>query len=187
MLFSEAIAQPKVMAGQQTLSRPATIPAEPRTLDATDCILQEITAVGRCLEAMDLKITELSAASASIKTDIACFIEKVADLNQHLTSVEDHMGMLPEHVAELQTLREKINDLENRSHRDNVRFFGIPEKKEGTDIKAFLQSLLPELTGLTCSSSRGYTGSALLALYPRGGPTRSLHVSSGTSRPSRSS
>ncbi|KAJ1089028.1 hypothetical protein NDU88_002181 [Pleurodeles waltl] len=82
-------------------------------------------------------------------SDIACFSEKVADLDQRLTIVEDHIGMLLEHNAELQTLQEKITDLEDRSRRDNIRFFGIQEKKEGTDIKAFLQSLLPGLTGLT--------------------------------------
>ncbi|KAJ1218454.1 hypothetical protein NDU88_006034 [Pleurodeles waltl] len=82
LLFSEAIAQQKVMAAQQTVSSPTTVPADPRAIDATDRILQEITAVGRRLEAMDLKITDLSAASASIQMDQACFSEKVADLDQ---------------------------------------------------------------------------------------------------------
>ncbi|KAJ1088165.1 hypothetical protein NDU88_001324 [Pleurodeles waltl] len=95
LLFSEAIAQPKVMAAQQALASPATAPAESRTLDATDRILQEITVVERHLEVMDLKITDLSAASASIRMDIDSFSEKVADLDQCLTTGEDHIGMLP--------------------------------------------------------------------------------------------
>ncbi|KAJ1137386.1 hypothetical protein NDU88_003795 [Pleurodeles waltl] len=104
LLFSEAIAQPKVMADQQTLSSPSTVLDDPRAMDATDRILQEITAVGRRLKAMDLKITDLSADSISIRTDIACFSEKVADLDKHLTKVEDHVGTLPEHDAELRSL-----------------------------------------------------------------------------------
>ncbi|KAJ1174378.1 hypothetical protein NDU88_006200 [Pleurodeles waltl] len=116
------------------------------------CVEDEITAVRRCLEVMYSKITELSAASASIRTDIACFNEKVADLDQRLSTVEDHIGMLPGHDAELLCLRGNITDLEDRSRRDNVRFFGIPEKREGTDIDLFLQSQLTELTGLTFSS-----------------------------------
>ncbi|KAJ1127730.1 hypothetical protein NDU88_006123 [Pleurodeles waltl] len=147
----EAISQLKVMAAQQTLSSPLTVPADPQALDVTDRILQEITSVGRRLEAMDLKITDLSAASASIRMDIACFSEKVVDLDQRLINVEDHIRMLPEHDGALRTLREKLTDVEDQSRRDNVCFFGIPERKEGTDIKAFLQSLLPELTGLTFS------------------------------------
>ncbi|KAJ1199589.1 hypothetical protein NDU88_003423 [Pleurodeles waltl] len=73
-------------------------------MDTSDGILQEITVVGKHLEAMDLKITDLSAASVSIRTDIACFSEKVADLDQRLTKVEVHVGTLPEHDAELQSV-----------------------------------------------------------------------------------
>ncbi|KAJ1200864.1 hypothetical protein NDU88_004685 [Pleurodeles waltl] len=80
-------------------------------------------------------------ASASIQTDIACFCEKVKALNQRLMTVEDHIAMLPEHNAELRSLRAKITDLEDRSRRDNVRFFGILERKEGPDIKAFSPEL----------------------------------------------
>ncbi|KAJ1110252.1 hypothetical protein NDU88_007607 [Pleurodeles waltl] len=115
------------MAAQQTPSSPVL--GEPRPLDAIDRILQEITAVRRRLEVMDLKITDLPAASASIRTDIACFGEMVADLDQRLTNVEDHIEMLPEHNAELQTLQETLTDLEDQSHRDKVSFFGMPGKK----------------------------------------------------------
>ncbi|KAJ1113682.1 hypothetical protein NDU88_001924 [Pleurodeles waltl] len=145
------------MATQPTPSIPTTITPHPRAVDATDRILQEITAVGRILEAMDLKIPDLSTASASMRMDIACFSERVADLDQRLTTVEEHVGMVQEHDAEWLTLRAKLMDLEYRSRRDNVCFFGIPEHKEGTNIKAFLKNLLPELTRLTfphCSSSR---------------------------------
>ncbi|KAJ1092122.1 hypothetical protein NDU88_005234 [Pleurodeles waltl] len=110
-----AIAQPKVMAAQQALSSPSTVPDDPPAMYVTDRILQEITAVGRRFEAMDLKIMDLFAASVSIRTDIACFSDKVADLDQHFTKVEDHVRTLPKHGAELQSLREKLTDLEDRS------------------------------------------------------------------------
>ncbi|KAJ1171749.1 hypothetical protein NDU88_003607 [Pleurodeles waltl] len=119
------------------------------------------------------------------RLDIACFSEKVADLDQRLTTVEDHNGMLPVHDAELQTLREKITDLEDWSHRDNVQFFCISEKREGTDIKIFHQSLLPELTRLTFSPPLEFQRIHRVS-PPRyissGGPARSLRVSFGMSR-----
>ncbi|KAJ1144708.1 hypothetical protein NDU88_011005 [Pleurodeles waltl] len=59
--------------------------------------------------------------------------------------------MVPEHDAELRILRAKLTDLEDRSGRDQVCFFGIPEHKEGTNIKTFLKNWLPELIGLTFS------------------------------------
>ncbi|KAJ1143557.1 hypothetical protein NDU88_009865 [Pleurodeles waltl] len=93
LLFSEAIAQPKNMSTQPTLSSPMAMPADLRAVDATDHILQEITAVGRHLEAMDLKISDLSTAYAFIRTDIACCHEKVTDLDQRLTTVEEHADL----------------------------------------------------------------------------------------------
>ncbi|KAJ1141483.1 hypothetical protein NDU88_007813 [Pleurodeles waltl] len=120
-------------------------------MEATDRILQEITAVGRRLEAMDSKISDLAVASASIRADIAGFGETVTDLDRHLMTVEDHVVTLPNQEAELRSLCAKVIDLEDRSRRDNVRVFGIPEHKEGAVIKTFLKHLLLELTGLDFS------------------------------------
>ncbi|KAJ1215670.1 hypothetical protein NDU88_003278 [Pleurodeles waltl] len=84
------------MAAQAAPPCPATSLADPRTVDATDHILQEITAVGRCLEAMDINILDLSVASTSIRADIACFQVTVTDMDQRLTTVEDHITAFPE-------------------------------------------------------------------------------------------
>ncbi|KAJ1118553.1 hypothetical protein NDU88_006744 [Pleurodeles waltl] len=100
---------------------------------------------------MDLKLTDLTVASSSIRADIADFRETVTALDQRLTAVEDQMAALPDQETELRSLRAKVIDLEDRSHRDNVRFFGIPEHKEGSDIKTFLKSLLPDLFGIEFS------------------------------------
>ncbi|KAJ1079753.1 hypothetical protein NDU88_000007 [Pleurodeles waltl] len=127
LLFSEAIAQLKSMAAQAAPLFPVTSLADSHTVDATDHILQETTVVWWRLDAMDLKISDLSAASTSIRADIACFQETVMDLDQHLMTVGDHIAELPEQDTELQSLRVKITDLEVRSRRDNVCFFGIPE------------------------------------------------------------
>ncbi|KAJ1170391.1 hypothetical protein NDU88_002268 [Pleurodeles waltl] len=121
------------------------------SLEATARILQEIAAVGRRLEAMDEKISDLTVASTSIRADIAGFRETGTDLDHCLTTVEDQVGALPDQETELRSLRAKVTDLEDRSCRDNVRLFGVPEYKEGSEMKTFPQNLLPELTGLVFS------------------------------------
>ncbi|KAJ1213481.1 hypothetical protein NDU88_001118 [Pleurodeles waltl] len=151
LLFSEAIAQPKTMAAQATPLCPTPSPADPSTLEATDRILQEIASVERRLEAMDLKITDVTVASSSIRAVIAGFRETANALDQRLTAVENQVAVLPDQEAELRSLRAKITDLEDRSRRDNVRFFGIPEQKEGSDIKSFLKTLLSDLLGIELS------------------------------------
>ncbi|KAJ1138648.1 hypothetical protein NDU88_005029 [Pleurodeles waltl] len=100
---------------------------------------------------MDTRISDLTIASSSIRADIARFREIVHNLDQRLTSMEEHVAVLPGQEAELRSLRKKVTDLEDRSRRDNIRLFGIPEHKEGSDIKPFLKTLLPELTGLEYS------------------------------------
>ncbi|KAJ1165495.1 hypothetical protein NDU88_005922 [Pleurodeles waltl] len=151
LLFSEAIAHPKMMATQTAPPCSTSLPADLPALEVTDRILQEIAAVGCRLEAMDSKITDLTVAFSSIQADIAGFRETVHDLDQCLTTVEGQVASLPDQEAELRSLRAKVIDLEDRSRRDNVCFFCIPEHKEGSDIKTFLKTLLPKLTCLEFS------------------------------------
>ncbi|KAJ1124787.1 hypothetical protein NDU88_003236 [Pleurodeles waltl] len=139
------------MAVQTTPPYPASLPADSHSMEVADRILQEIATVGRRLEATDSKISDLTVASTSIRADIAGFRETVTDLDQRLTTVEDQVVALPNHEAELRSLRAKVIDLEDRSRRDNIRLFGIAECKEGSDNETFLKNLLPELTGLDFS------------------------------------
>ncbi|KAJ1097448.1 hypothetical protein NDU88_002567 [Pleurodeles waltl] len=102
---------------------------------------------------MDLKITDLTVTSSSIRADIVGFKETADALDQRLTAVEDQVAALLDQETELRSLRAKVTDLEDRSHRDNIRFFGILDRKEGSDIRTFLQSLLPDLFGIEFSPS----------------------------------
>ncbi|KAJ1129328.1 hypothetical protein NDU88_007699 [Pleurodeles waltl] len=105
-------------------------PVDQPTLDATDRILQEIASVGRRLEVMDLKTTDLILASSSIRVDIAGFRETVTNLDQRLSAVEDHIAATPDKEEELKSLRAKLTDLKDRSRRDNVRFSVYRNKKK---------------------------------------------------------
>ncbi|KAJ1105057.1 hypothetical protein NDU88_002465 [Pleurodeles waltl] len=66
---------------------PADTPVDSRADPIMECILQEIFVVGRCLEAMEVKIPDLSGYSKSIRTDIAGFQDKVTDFG---SSPDDH-------------------------------------------------------------------------------------------------
>ncbi|KAJ1141912.1 hypothetical protein NDU88_008240 [Pleurodeles waltl] len=104
LLFSEAIAQPKTMALQAVPPCSASSPVDPPTLEAVDRILLEIAAVGRHLEVMDSKISDLMVASSSIRADISGFREMVNALDQRLMTMEGQVAAMPDHEAELQFL-----------------------------------------------------------------------------------
>lgn len=44
-------------------------------------------------------------------------------------------------------LKEKVDDLENRSTSSNLRFLNIPEEAEGRDMMGFVKHLIPLLLG----------------------------------------
>ncbi|KAJ1100733.1 hypothetical protein NDU88_005814 [Pleurodeles waltl] len=92
------------MAAQAALPLPTSSSADPPALEATDRILQEIASVGRRLKAMDLKITDLTVASSSIRADITGFRETANALDQRLTAVEDQVAALPDQETELRCL-----------------------------------------------------------------------------------
>ncbi|KAJ1115531.1 hypothetical protein NDU88_003755 [Pleurodeles waltl] len=190
LLFSEAIAKFKAMTAQTASQGHTSPPVDQPALDATDRILQEIASVGRRLEAMDLKITDLTLASSSIRADIAGFRETANNLDQRLSAVEDHIATTPDQEEELKSLRAKLTELEDRSRRDNVRFFGIPEQKEGSDIKTFLSSLLTNHFGIEFHHLQNFRGCTELVLHTKRlqiNRALSSHVSCAMNKPARSS
>ncbi|KAJ1158356.1 hypothetical protein NDU88_011047 [Pleurodeles waltl] len=62
--------------------------------------------------------------------------------------MEDYINTVRDRDQKLLYLRSKLIDLEDMSCRDNIRFFGCPERTEGSDIHSFLKDALPKLTDL---------------------------------------
>ncbi|KAJ1157920.1 hypothetical protein NDU88_010617 [Pleurodeles waltl] len=98
---------------------------------------------------MDSTISTLAIETKSILSDIASFQSRMTGLEQHGTAVEGHLNTVPDREQEHLFLCSKLIDLEDRSHRDNVCFFGFSECIEWTNIQAFLQKVLPTLTSTT--------------------------------------
>ncbi|KAJ1091440.1 hypothetical protein NDU88_004565 [Pleurodeles waltl] len=94
-------------------------------------------------------ITSLTVETKSMRLDIAGFQSWVTELDQHVTTMEGHITTFHDRDQALLYLRSKLIDLEDRSHRDSVCFFGFPENIEGTDIQSFLREVLFKLTDLT--------------------------------------
>ncbi|KAJ1084489.1 hypothetical protein NDU88_004636 [Pleurodeles waltl] len=138
LLFSEAISQPHTMASSHAPngSGPNYASVSTRPGITMDHILQEITVVGLRLEVMDFKIMDLA---------------RMIEFDHHLTDVEGRLNGMPDRDQELQLLRNKLTDREDRSGRYKVCFFGIPEREEATDVRASLRDFLPGLKGLVFS------------------------------------
>ena len=77
-----------------------------------------------------------------LKQDVQNLRDRAGEAEEHISSLEDVVHPLAvtvrDHTGEMAALRTKINNLENRSRRNNLRFVGFPERAEGSHPEKFL-------------------------------------------------
>uniref|UniRef100_H2ZVN2 L1 transposable element RRM domain-containing protein n=1 Tax=Latimeria chalumnae TaxID=7897 RepID=H2ZVN2_LATCH len=81
---------------------------------------------------------EMATDVASIRTNIADMRGSLESLGQRVSGAESKMGRLgvvtDDHEARLRELWDRVQDLENRSRRNNIRVIGVPEGVEGNGV-----------------------------------------------------
>lgn len=97
--------------------------------------------IKRVIDSMDGKLTKLTSQINDIKGRLD-FLE---DANRALKANP------PAIMADLDALRQKVDELDNRGRRKNLRIIGFPESCEKGDPLSFLQASLPEILGLEFS------------------------------------
>ncbi|KAJ1187236.1 hypothetical protein NDU88_004015 [Pleurodeles waltl] len=95
---------------------------------------------------MDASIASLTLETKSMRSDIASFQSRVTEMEHRIGTLETLVPTIQDRDQDISYLRSKITDLEDRSRRDNIHLFGIPENEEGPDVQTFLSSVLPKLT-----------------------------------------
>lgn len=101
---------------------------------------------------LDLKIGSVQAGLMDIQTTLNTVTAQVTELQQRVSTNEDDVAKLFGRMSALEKdndyLKEKVEDLENRSRRSNLRFINVPEKSEKDDMLAFVSHhLLPAVLG----------------------------------------
>lgn len=93
--------------------------------------------------------TDMLDAIKSIKSDLVDHSKRMGEAEERIAQTEDDVTSLQHKVKELEgitlSLRNKVQDLEDRGRRSNLRLVGLPEKTEGSDVCAFLETWLPKL------------------------------------------
>ncbi|KAL0146846.1 hypothetical protein M9458_057785, partial [Cirrhinus mrigala] len=93
-----------------------------------DPVLEKLYAAAAHIEEVETRITEAETCISAVEDTVS---RDNADLS--------------EMKAKLDAALEKIDDLENRSRRCNIRIIGLPEGEEGTNPVSFLKTWLPNL------------------------------------------
>lgn len=94
------------------------------------------------------KIDGVQATIADVKKQIQDCTGRIEHAEQRISDAEDDVNKLTSKVSTLEStvksLADKVDDLECRSRRNNVRLVGLPEKTEGQDATEFLEKWIPE-------------------------------------------
>lgn len=102
-------------------------------------------------EDFSLKLNGLLAAVDSIKGDIRDISGRLTQAETRISDAEDNITTLQSKTGrvdkDLTALILKVDELENRNRRSNLRLIGLPEGTEGRDAALFLETWLPEVLG----------------------------------------
>lgn len=133
-------------------------PADADTQDGGMCdcgcsvkLTQEVTeCVGRILED---KLCKFAGALDAIASRIEDNTKRISEAEHRVSDIEDNATEMGNKLKEteklVRVLLEKVDDLENRSRRDNIRIVGLKEGYEGSQPNVFFASWLPKVLELS--------------------------------------
>ena len=97
------------------------------------------------------KFQGLMGAIGDVKNDIKTLSSRIGDAEERISSTEDELACLTTQASAMKTttdeLARKVDDLENRSRRSNLRLVGLPEFKEQHDMCEYLEKWIPNTLG----------------------------------------
>lgn len=112
------------------------------------------------LDMIDSVLGDIKTSVASVEISLSNLSNRASDLEKRMDEAETRISATEDSYSNQDTqlsamqktvdlLRLKVDDLENRGRRKNLKIVNLPEKAEGsTPLADFLQSSLPTLIGL---------------------------------------
>uniref|UniRef100_A0A3P8PYG8 L1 transposable element RRM domain-containing protein n=1 Tax=Astatotilapia calliptera TaxID=8154 RepID=A0A3P8PYG8_ASTCA len=100
-------------------------------------------------ETQESKLNAIQTATRAVEAKLADMVTRISNAESRLDFLEDASRALKENPPatsdEVNALRQKLDDIENRGQRNNLRFAGFPEGCEGSDALAFVRNAIPQL------------------------------------------
>lgn len=109
------------------------------------------TSVQGGLDNISSRLSNMEQTLAAVRAEVKDFKEALSSLGETVSAHDSRIDSLEAALKGLEkanaTMQLKIEDLEGRSRRNNIRIIGIPEGAEGTRPTDFVADLLPKLLG----------------------------------------
>lgn len=114
-------------------------------LTNVDSVLGKIDAR---LAGFDSRLDTLQCEMSGIRADFTSQKKEIGKIRKEVSALQANVGAntnkLAEHDTDLEAVRVKLADMEDRSRRCNVRIIGLPEGTEGSNAIQFLTQNLPK-------------------------------------------
>uniref|UniRef100_A0A087YRZ4 L1 transposable element RRM domain-containing protein n=1 Tax=Poecilia formosa TaxID=48698 RepID=A0A087YRZ4_POEFO len=143
------------------------------TLDpALRQVIEEIT--GNISSVISQKVDILTEMLKSQATEIKVLVGRITDAEDRIAAQEDGLDQATARIKKLEketlTMAQRIDDIENRGRRKNIRVLGLKEGVEaGPGALKFLEKWLPEFLGVETKSGRIKLERAHRTLAPQPG------------------
>lgn len=125
----------------------ATPDAEPTMRD----VYAAISSCNATLASLNAHIGDLKHDMSYVRKDLQAITVRVTATEERISEVEDQISPMTTELKratqQIAFLLHKVDDLENRSRRSNIRLVGVPEKSEGKDPVSFFESWLINMVG----------------------------------------
>uniref|UniRef100_A0A8C5QMZ0 Uncharacterized protein n=1 Tax=Leptobrachium leishanense TaxID=445787 RepID=A0A8C5QMZ0_9ANUR len=105
---------------------------------------------------LDEKFGKLPATIQSVLSQLTSQAHRLTEVEDRVSTLEDGFHPLQAQLEKqdliIQGLTEKLDDLENRSRRNNLRVIGLPESVKGQALSEWAADWLPSQLGYGDSS-----------------------------------
>lgn len=153
---------------QKKKKQTASAETSSSSTEQTDLVLNEIRVLSTRLGNIDGRFDTIENRLDAISTSASAIHETLSNLSQRVSSSETRLmeaenristtedalrareGELSALTKTVNQLQAKVDDLENRGRRKNLRIVGLPEKAEGsTPLPQFLREMIPKWLDLS--------------------------------------
>lgn len=117
-------------------------------------MFEEIRKMSATLQVVAMDVVSIKETTKELKDSVENVQIRLGEAEQRISEVEDVSARMEENVGKcdkkLETLWTRVEDLENRSRRNNVRMVGLKEGKEETGkVIQYVEKVLSQGLGLT--------------------------------------
>ncbi|KAI4904740.1 hypothetical protein NFI96_002270 [Prochilodus magdalenae] len=109
------------------------------------------TSIQEGLNNISSRLSSFEQTLSAVRSEVKEFKETLGSLTEAVSAHDARIDSLESALKKMEgvntALQQKVEDLEGRSRRNNIRIIGVPEGAEGTRPTDFVAELLPKLLG----------------------------------------